>query len=130
MSRTAITRINGGLEIVSNPSTTSNNGFYAPQLSTAQRDAITASNGAIIYNTTTLLFQVRQNGAWNTLTSSSIAVGTGLVAGSSPVIIPSGTKAAVEAAAENEVDGFMYYDTTNDVLTARVGAAWLVIATV
>lgn len=129
MSRTAITRINGGLEIVSNPSTTSNNGFYAPQLSTVQRDAITVSNGAIIYNTTTLLFQVHKNGAWNTLTSSSIDVGTGLVAGSSPVIIPSGPKAAVEVA-ENRIDGFMYYDTTNDVLTAHVGAAWLVIETV
>ena len=129
MSRTAITRINGGLEIVSNPSTTSNNGFYAPQLSTAQRDAITASNGAIIYNTTTLLFQVHKNGAWNTLTSSSIDVGTGLVAGSSPVIIPSGPKAAVEVAANN-INGFIYYDTTNTVLTARVNGAWRVIATV
>jgi len=129
MSRTAITRINGGLEIVSNPSTTSNNGFYAPQLSTAQRDAITASDGAIIYNTTTLLFEIHQNEEWSTLTSAPVDVGEGLDAGSPPVVIPSGPKAAVEVAA-NELDGFMYYDTTNDVLTARVGAAWLVIATV
>jgi hypothetical protein len=129
MSRTAITRINGGLEIVSNPSTTSNNGFYAPQLSTAQRDAITVSNGAIIYNTTTLLFEIHQNGEWSTLTSASVDVGAGLDAGSPPVVIPSGSKASVEVA-ENELDGFMYHDTTNDVLTAYVGGAWLVIATV
>ena len=129
MTVPAITRINGGLEVVAKSSATTNNGFYAPQLTTVQRDAITASNGAIIYNTDTLLFQVRQNATWNTLTSSSTAIGTGLVAGSSPVLIPSGTKAAVEVAL-NEVNGFTYYDTTNDVLTARIGGAWLVIATV
>ena len=129
MTVPAITRINGGLEVVAKSSATTNNGFYAPQLTTAQRDAITASDGAIIYNTDTLLFQVRQNAAWNTLTSSSTAIGEGLVAGSSPVLIPSGAKAAVEVVANN-VAGFMYYDTTNQVLTARIGAAWLVIATV
>jgi hypothetical protein len=129
MSRTAITRINGGLEIVSNPSTTSNNGFYAPQLSAAQRGAITVSDGAIIYNTTTLLFEIHQNGEWSTLTSASVDVGEGLDAGSPPVVIPSGAKAAVEVVA-NELDGFIYYDTTNTVLTARVNGAWLVIATV
>jgi hypothetical protein len=129
MTVPAITRINGGLEVVAKPSSTTNNGFYAPKLSTVRRDAITASEGAIIYNTDTLLYQVYQSGAWYALTSSSTDIGAGLVAGSSPVFIPSGTKAAVEVAA-NEVDGFVYYDTTNDVLTARIGAAWLVIATV
>jgi len=129
MTVPAITRINGGLEVVAKSSATTNNGFYAPQLTTVQRDAITASNGAIIYNTDTLLFQVRQNATWNTLTSSSTAIGTGLVAGSSPVLIPSGTEAAVEVAA-NEVNGFTYYDTTNNVLTARIDGAWVVIATV
>jgi len=129
MSRTAITRINGGLEVVAKSSSTTNNGFYAPQLTTAQRDAITASDGAIIYNTDTLLFQVSQNAAWNTLTSSSTAIGAGLVAGSSPVFIPSGAKAAVEVPA-NAINGFIYYDTTNNVLTAYIGGAWLVIATV
>lgn len=129
MSRTAITRINGGLEIVSNPSTTSNNGFYAPQLSAAQRGAITVSDGAIIYNTTTLLFEIHQNGEWSTLTSASVDVGAGLDAGSPPVVIPSGPKDEVEVAA-NELNGFIYYDTTDTLLKARLNDVWRVIATV
>jgi hypothetical protein len=128
MTKPAITRINGGLEVVANPSTTINNGFYAPQLTTVQRDAITASNGAIIYNTDKLLFEVNQNAIWNTLTSSLSDIGVGLVAGNSPVLIPSGTTAAVEVAA-NQVAGFMYYDTTNNVFRVRNNAAWLTVTT-
>ena len=77
MTVPAITRINGGLEVVAKPSSTTNNGFYAPKLSTVRRDAITASEGAIIYNTDTLLYQVYQSGAWYALTSSSTDIGAG-----------------------------------------------------
>ena len=128
MPRSAITRINGGLQVATN-TTNKNNGFYAPQLTTVQRDAIPAAtivNGAIIYNTTTNTFQNYTNGVWNNLNSSVATAGVGLVAGSSPVILPSGARAAVELV-ENEIAGFTYYDTTNNVTRTRDNAAWLTI---
>jgi hypothetical protein len=41
--------------------------FQAPSLTTTQRDALTAENGMIIYNTTTNKFQGYENGAWANL---------------------------------------------------------------
>ena len=131
MPRSAITRINGGLQVAAN-TTNKNNGFYAPQLTTAQRDAIPAAtlvNGAVVYNTTTNTFQNYTNGAWNNLNSSVATAGAGLVAGSSPVILPSGGRAAVELLA-NEITGFTYYDTTNNVTRTRNNVAWVTVTVV
>jgi hypothetical protein len=131
MPRSAITRINGGLQVAAN-TTNKNNGFYAPQLTTAQRDVIPAAtlvNGAIIYNTTTNTFQNYTNGAWNNVNSSVATAGVGLVAGSSPVILPSGARATVEVA-QNQIAGFTYYDTTNNVTRTRNNAAWVTITVV
>lgn len=40
--------------------------FIVPRMTTAQRDALTAVNGMIVYNTTTNQFNFRENGAWVT----------------------------------------------------------------
>ncbi|MBI4547588.1 MAG: hypothetical protein HY707_06400 [Ignavibacteriae bacterium] len=40
--------------------------FIVPRMTTAQRDALTAVNGMIIYNTTTNQFNFYENGAWVT----------------------------------------------------------------
>jgi hypothetical protein len=40
--------------------------LIVPRMTTAQRDALTAVNGMIIYNTTTNQFNFRENGAWVT----------------------------------------------------------------
>ena len=131
MPRSAITRINGGLQVAAN-TTNKNNGFYAPQLTTVQRDAIPAAtlvNGAVVYNTTTNTFQNYTNGVWNNLNSSVATAGVGLVAGSSPVILPSGASAAVEVAA-NEIAGFIYYNTTLNTFKARTNAAWVTVTVV
>ena len=126
MTVPAITRINGGLEVVAKSSATTNNGFYAPQLTTAQRNAITASEGAIIYNTDTFLFETYQNGEWWNLNSSPAAIGVGLLPGSSAVQIPSGAAVDVEVG-ENELEGFMYYDTTSNTFKVRTNVAWLTV---
>jgi len=128
MPKPAITRVPN--LAITPVSTNKNNGLYAPQLTTAQRDAIPAAtlvNGAIIYNTSINLFQSYQNGAWYTLTTSPTTVtGVGLVAGSAPFILPSGTAAAVEVAA-NQVAGFMYYNTTANTVKLRTNAAWVTV---
>ena len=106
-----------------------NNGFYAPQLTTAQRDAIpsnTIRNGGIIYNSDLRFFQVYQDNTWKNLnTSLDNASGAGL--NGAPLLIPTGAEADVEVAG-NEVQGFIYYDTTNNVLKLRDNAAWKTIA--
>ena len=40
--------------------------FIVPRMTTTQRDALTAVNGMIMYNTTTNQFNFRENGAWVT----------------------------------------------------------------
>ena len=131
MPKSAITRINGGLQVAANTTTNKNNGFYAPQLTTAQRDAIpatTLANGAIIYNTTTNTFQNYTSGVWNNLNSSVATAGVGLIAGSSPVILPSGEDASVEVPA-NQINGFIYYDTTSNTTKLRQNGAWVTVTT-
>jgi hypothetical protein len=41
-------------------------GFIAPNMTTADRNALTAENGMIIYNTTTTQFEFYENGSWVT----------------------------------------------------------------
>jgi hypothetical protein len=98
--------------------------------------------GTLVYNITLGAFQifnvatknvsgVPQTYGWLTLSvnSSSVAgMGIGLVSGS-PLIIPTGTAVAVEVL-ENEVPGFLYYNTTSNVLVFRTNAAWVILATV
>ena len=64
MPRTPVTRINGAFQVQANTATNlKNNGFYAPQLTTAQIAGIsvgTLMNGAIVYNTTTGSYQIYQ----------------------------------------------------------------------
>lgn len=54
--------------VVSAPLTVSGTSSYLllPSLTTAQRDALTAANGMMIYNTTTGRFEKYENGGWNT----------------------------------------------------------------
>lgn len=40
--------------------------FRAPNMTTTERNALTAENGMIIYNTTTNQFEFYENGAWVT----------------------------------------------------------------
>lgn len=139
MPRPAITRINGGVQVAAN-TTNKNNGFYAPQLTTVQRDAIparTLTNGAIIYNTTLGIYQFYQVinavSTWANLSvSTSAATGVGLITGS-PITIPTGVQAAVEVAG-NQVDGFIYFSPAGganaNVFRVYGNGAWKTVTTV
>lgn len=45
-----------------------------PRLTTAQRGALTPTNGMMIYNSTTNQFQVYENGAWRTMGGAAIGL--------------------------------------------------------
>ena len=44
--------------------TSTTGALIVPRMSTAQRDALSASNGMIVYNTSTNEFNFRENGIW------------------------------------------------------------------
>jgi hypothetical protein len=124
MPRSAITRVSS--LAITPSSTNKNNGFYAPQLTTAQRDAIPAStltNGAIIYNTTATTYQVYQtyvnaNGgattsAWTTLSS---------------VPVMSAAQGVFFEAA-NVIPGQMYVRSDTNLVRIYKGDVWVTITT-
>ncbi len=123
MPKAPVTRINGAFQVqadsVGNPNNATNyNGFYAPQLTTTQRNAIptnTLQNGAIIYNTTTSTFQVYQNLAWTNLTTGAATTLTA----------PNLTTANAPAAA----NGAIYYDTTTNLVTLANNATYASVYT-
>ena len=41
--------------------------FSVPTLTTTQRDALSATNGMVVYNTSTNKFQGYENGSWSNL---------------------------------------------------------------
>lgn len=41
--------------------------FLAGSVTTTQRDALTAENGMMVYNTTTSAFNIYENGSWTTM---------------------------------------------------------------
>jgi len=124
-----------GLTITSDQTTGTNNPnatFAFPSVTTTQRDklenvsAYLVNNtpwkvkpGTVIFNITTGFLQifnlVNNSGVWqNILLVNPSATGVGLTNGT-PFVYPSGTRAAVEVPA-NQINGFTYYDTTNNVL--------------
>jgi hypothetical protein len=114
--------------------TAGNNPFTLPSGTSAAVEDVGAGNlvnGFVYNNTTANNVRGRVNGAWTTiLSTTSAATGTGLAAGNTPVTLPSGTRAAVEdVGAGNLVNGFIYYDSTNNVLRSRVNGAWVTVQT-
>lgn len=111
MPRTPVTRINGAFQVQANIATNfKNNGFYAPQLNTAQIAGIptgTLINGAIVYNTDTTAFQIYKNSAWSNLTISTNPVGyTAIATGN---VLP--TDGAFPLVAVNNSVGTLYFNT-------------------
>jgi hypothetical protein len=124
-----------GLTITSDQTTGTNNPnatFAFPSVTTTQRDKLEnvtpyvvnnftykVKPGTVIFNITTSFLQifdfVNNVGVWqNILSVNTTATGVGLANGS-PFVYPSGAKVAVEVAA-NQINGFTYYDTTNNLL--------------
>jgi len=124
MPRSAITRVSS--LAITPSSTNKNNGFYAPQLTTAQRDAIPAStltNGAIIYNTTATTYQVYQtyvNAAANVTTSAWTTL-------SSIPVMTAAQGVFFEAA--NFVAGQMYVRSDTNLVRIYKGDVWVTITT-
>jgi len=133
-----------GITITSNQTTgTSNRNatLAVVNVTQAQRDllqnvtpyvvnAITVKvkNGTMIYNITSGLFQLFRNGQWENI-STNITTATGVALTSSPFSIPSGPRANVEVAA-NQVNGFIYNDTTNNDVRGYINTQWMTLFSV
>lgn len=133
-----------GITITSDQYTGTNNpnGTMAvASVTTAQRDllenvtpyvvnavTVKVKNGTMIYNITSGLFQLFRNGQWENI-STNITTATGVGLTSSPFSIPSGPRANVEVAA-NQVNGFIYNDTTNNDVRGYINTQWMTLFSV
>lgn len=137
-----------GLTITSDQTTGTNNPnstFAFPSVTTSQRDLLQnvtpyvvnnvtykVKPGTVIFNITTGFLQifdfVNNAGVWqNILSVNTGATGAALTNGT-PFVYPSGPKGNVEVGA-NEVNGFTYYDTTDNTLRTRINGAWKTVTT-
>lgn len=133
-----------GLTITSDQTLGTNNlnaTFAVSNVTTAQRDllqnvtpyvvngaTVRIKEGTIIFNISVDKLQMFRNGGWESFTTNiSTATGVGLL--SAPFSIPSGTRAAVEVAA-NQVNGFIYNDTTNNQVRGYINTGWMTLFTV
>ena len=89
---------------------------------------VKVKNGTMIYNITSGLFQLFRNGQWENI-STNITSATGVALTSSPFSIPSGPRANVEVAA-NQVNGFIYNDTTNNDVRGYINTQWMTLFSV
>ena len=133
-----------GLTITSDQTTGTNNPnatFAVSNVTTAQRDllqnvtpyvvngaTVRIKEGTIIFNISVDKLQMFRNGIWESVTTN-ISTATGVGLSSSAFSIPSGTRAAVEVAA-NQVNGFIYNDTTNNQVRGYINTGWMTLFTV
>lgn len=133
-----------GLTITSDQTTGTNNPnatFAVSSVTTTQRDKlenvtpyvvngvpVKIKEGTIIFNISVDKLQMFRNGIWESVTTN-ISTATGVGLSSSPFSIPSGTRVAVEVAA-NQVNGFIYNDTTNNQVRGYINAQWMTLFTV
>jgi hypothetical protein len=133
-----------GLTITSDQTLGTNNlnaTFAVSNVTTAQRDllqnvtpyvvngaTVRIKEGTIIFNISFDKLQMFRNGGWESVTTN-ISTATGVGLSSSPFSIPSGTRAAVEVAA-NQVNGFIYNDTTNNQVRGYINTGWMTLFTV
>lgn len=133
-----------GLTITSDQTLGTNNQsatFAVSNVTTAQRDllqnvtpyivngtTVRIKEGTIIFNISVDKLQMFRNGIWESVTTN-ISTATGVGLSSSPFSIPSGTRVAVEVAA-NQVNGFIYNDTTNNQVRGYINTQWMTLFTV
>ena len=133
-----------GLTITSDQTLGTNNPnatFAVSNVTTAQRDllqnvtpyivngvTVRIKEGTIIFNISVDKLQMFRNGIWESVTTN-ISTATGVGLSSSPFSIPSGTRVAVEVAA-NQVNGFIYNDTTNNQVRGYINTQWMTLFTV
>ena len=95
---------------------------------TVDGTTVKIKEGTIIFNITVGTLQMFRNGAWENITTN-ITTATGVGLSSAPFSIPSGTNGTVEVA-DNEVEGFIYYNTTNSDVRGYIDAQWMTIFSV
>ena len=133
-----------GLTITSDQTTGTNNPnatFAVSNVTTAQRDllqnvtpyivngtTVRIKEGTIIFNISGDKLQMFRNGIWESVTTN-ISTATGVGLSSSSFSIPSGTRVAVEVAA-NQVNGFIYNDITNNQVRGYINTQWMTLFTV
>jgi hypothetical protein len=91
-------------------------------------ETVKIKEGTIIFNISVDKLQMFRNGGWESITTN-ISTATGVGLSSSPFSIPSGTKANVEVAS-NQVNGFIYNDTTNNQVRGYINSKWMTLFSV
>lgn len=92
--------------------------------------AANQTNGFIYYDTTDNDVRGYIDGQWMTMfTSYTNAAGSNLTTGA-PFVLPSGQKNAIENLNDNEVEGFIYYDTTANIVRGYIHTSWMTLFTV
>lgn len=109
----------------------SENPFTLPSGPAGTTEEVLNEVVGFMYYDTTVTNSIRTyvGTAWESLYSSpSAATGDGLADNNYPFTFPSGARVGVEVAG-NQVAGFAYYDTTNNVFRVRTNAAWVTVQT-
>lgn len=81
---------------------TTTGGLIVPRLTTTQRNALTAINGMIIYNSTATEFQMYQAGSWISVGSGYLSLGGGTMTGA--ITLHADPTSAMHAATKQYVD--------------------------
>jgi len=123
-------KIGGTLTGLLQFSGTTHAGIKLNALTTVQRDALTASNGMLIYNTTTARLEMYQGGEWVNYVKVVGDTMTGLLqwSGTGHAGLKLNSLTTAQRNALTPANGMLIYNTTTSKVQQYIGGAWADVA--